>query len=58
MSLSGVAIILVEQNTEHAITVADRVVVIEAGNLTWSGTSAEPGSCRSNDGYWYWLSCY
>jgi branched-chain amino acid transport system ATP-binding protein len=38
---TGVAIVLVEQNTERAIAVADRVVVIEAGNLTWSGTSAE-----------------
>ena len=37
----GVAIILVEQNTERALAVADHVLVIEAGNLYWQGSSAE-----------------
>lgn len=36
----GVAIILVEQNTERALAVADHVLVIEAGNLYWQGSSA------------------
>lgn len=38
---NGVAIILVEQNTERALAVADHVLVIEAGNLYWQGSSAE-----------------
>ena len=37
----GVAIILVEQNTERALAVADHVLVIEAGNLYWQGSSTE-----------------
>ena len=36
----GVAIILVEQNTERALAVADHVLVIEADNLYWQGSSA------------------
>ena len=35
---SGIAIILVEQNTERALSVADNVCVLEAGNPTFSGT--------------------
>lgn len=37
----GVAIMLVEQNTERSLQVADHVLVMEAGNLTWQGSSAE-----------------
>jgi branched-chain amino acid transport system ATP-binding protein len=38
---NGVAVVLVEQNTERALQVADRVLVIEAGNTTWYGSAAE-----------------
>ena len=37
----GTAIILVEQNTEKAISVADNVCILEAGNLTFSGSVAD-----------------
>ena len=35
---SGIAIILVEHNTERALSFADNVCVLEAGNPTFSGT--------------------
>lgn len=41
-----IAILLVEQNTERALSVADHVCVLEAGNMTWSGTAE---SARSNE---------
>ena len=47
----GVAIVLVEQNTERALAVADHVCVLEAGNLVWAGPAADaPGNlCMSLD---------
>jgi branched-chain amino acid transport system ATP-binding protein len=38
---TGVATVLVEQNTERALKAADQVLVIEAGNSTWQGEAAE-----------------
>ena len=38
---AGVAIILVEQNTERALAAADEVCVLEAGNLSWRGSASE-----------------
>ena len=35
----GLSIILVEQNTEKAIEMADNIVVLEAGNSIWEGNS-------------------
>ena len=35
----GLGIILVEQNTEKAIEMADHIVVLEAGNAIWKGSS-------------------
>jgi len=45
----GVAVILVEQNAERALKIADNVCILEAGNLIWSGTA---GSARNST----WLS--
>ena len=42
----NIAILLVEQNTERALSVADYVCVLEAGNMTWSGTAE---SARKNE---------
>ncbi len=41
LNQSGTAIMLVEQNTERALAVADKVCILEAGNLSFSGTAAE-----------------
>lgn len=38
---NGTAIILVEQNTERALAVADHVCILEAGNLSFKGSVAE-----------------
>ena len=38
---NGVAIILVEQNTERSLQVADQVLVLEAGNQVWRGRADE-----------------
>lgn len=38
---SGVATVLVEQNTERALQAADQVLVIEAGNPSWQGEAGE-----------------
>ncbi len=35
----GLAILVVEQNTERVLRAADRVAVLESGRITWSGTS-------------------
>ena len=43
----GLAIVLVEQNTERALSVADNMCMLEAGNLTWSGTAAEARTNKS-----------
>lgn len=37
----GLAIVLVEQNTERALKVANEVFIIEAGNLVWQGSAEE-----------------
>ncbi|MDH3594736.1 MAG: ABC transporter ATP-binding protein [Rhodospirillales bacterium] len=37
----GLAILLVEQNTQKAFAVADRVTVLESGRPVWAGTAAE-----------------
>lgn len=38
---NGIGIILVEQNTERALSVADEIRVLEAGNLIWAGTALD-----------------
>jgi len=38
---NGTAIILVEQNTERALAVADNVCILEAGNLGFTGSVAD-----------------
>ena len=43
----GMAIILVEQNTERALAVADEVAVLEAGNSVWSGSAADAANDSS-----------
>ena len=37
----GIAAIVVEQNADVALAVADRVVVLARGQVAWSGTAAE-----------------
>ncbi len=37
----GLAIVLVEQNTERAVAVADDVVVLDSGHVSWSGSGDE-----------------
>ena len=41
LKTDNVGILLVEQNTGRAISVADDVCVLEAGNLIWAGTAKE-----------------
>jgi branched-chain amino acid transport system ATP-binding protein len=41
LNKKGTAIILVEQNTERALAVADHVCILEAGNLGFTGSVAE-----------------
>ncbi len=41
LNRNGTAIILVEQNTERALAVADNVCILEAGNLNFTGSIAE-----------------
>ena len=38
---AGVTVLLVEQNTEHALAIADRGFVLESGRVVLSGTGAE-----------------
>jgi branched-chain amino acid transport system ATP-binding protein len=38
---NNIGILLVEQNTERALGVADEIRVLEAGNLAWSGSASE-----------------
>jgi branched-chain amino acid transport system ATP-binding protein len=38
---AGVAIVLVEQDTERAIAAADQILIIEAGNAVWQGSADE-----------------
>ena len=37
----GMTILLVEQNTQQAIQVADDVAVLESGRMVWSGSGSE-----------------
>ena len=37
----GLAILVVEQNTERVLRAADRVAVLESGRITWEGTSGQ-----------------
>lgn len=37
----GITILLVEQNTQRALAVADRVCVLESGRAVWSGSAAD-----------------
>jgi branched-chain amino acid transport system ATP-binding protein len=36
----GISVVIVEQNAETALSVADRVYVLDRGHLAWSGTAA------------------
>ncbi|HXH04637.1 MAG TPA: ABC transporter ATP-binding protein, partial [Candidatus Competibacteraceae bacterium] len=36
----GMAILLVEQNTERVLNVADEVCVLESGSTVWRGSAA------------------
>jgi len=38
---SGLTIVLVEQNTERALSVADSIYVLESGRVAWSGSAAD-----------------
>jgi len=38
---AGIAILLVEQNTERVADAADKVAIMETGRITWSGTGKE-----------------
>lgn len=38
---AGVAIVLVEQDTERAINAADHILILEAGNAIWQGSADE-----------------
>ena len=38
---SGVTVLLVEQNTQHALSLANRGYVLEAGRVVMSGTGSE-----------------
>ena len=38
---TGVAIVLVEQNTERVLRTADRIAVMESGQMKWEGTGAD-----------------
>ncbi len=42
---SGLTILLVEQSTQRALEVADRVCVLESGRAVWQGAASE---ARSN----------
>jgi len=41
LQAEGLAILLVEQNTDRVLHAADRVAVLESGRLAWSGTGHE-----------------
>ena len=43
---AGIAILLVEQNTERVADAADRIVIMESGRITWNGTGKE-AQCNS-----------
>ena len=37
----GLTVLLVEQNTERALAVADDIYVLESGRTDWSGSAAD-----------------
>ncbi len=41
LKAKGMAIVLVEQSTQRALEVADRVTVLESGKMVWRGTGVE-----------------
>lgn len=41
INASGVTVLLVEQNTQHALSLANRGYVLEAGRIAMSGTGSE-----------------
>jgi branched-chain amino acid transport system ATP-binding protein len=41
INASGVAVLLVEQNTQHALSLADRGYVLESGRVVLSGSGKE-----------------
>ena len=47
MHKNGTTILLVEQNAQMALSVADRAYVMETGKITLSGTGAELASSDS-----------
>ena len=51
LKAEGLSVVIVEQNAETALSVADRVYVLDRGHLAWSGTAAalrdDPGQRRS-----------
>ena len=47
----GVAIVLVEQNTERALSAADQVVLLEAGNVKYAGPSNEFAASQETLGF-------
>lgn len=44
---NGLTILLIEQSTQRALEVADRVCVLESGKAVWNGTAAK---ARDNAG--------
>lgn len=38
----GVAVVVVEQQVDGIVGVSDRIVVIDAGRVAWSGPAADP----------------
>jgi branched-chain amino acid transport system ATP-binding protein len=40
LKAEGLSVIIVEQNAETALSVADRVYVLDRGHLAWAGTAA------------------
>ena len=38
---TGIAILMVEQNADAALAVADDVVMVQRGEVVWTGTAAE-----------------
>jgi branched-chain amino acid transport system ATP-binding protein len=37
----GISVLVVEQNAEAALSVADRAYILDAGRVVWSGPAAE-----------------
>jgi branched-chain amino acid transport system ATP-binding protein len=40
LKAEGLSVVIVEQNAETALSVADRVYVLDRGHLAWAGTAA------------------